>query len=60
MVRERLAVRHALDAQGLGWHLARAGELDGILEAADVHDFVIDGSAGTPEDQARKLLAGWA
>ncbi|MFG1603530.1 adenylyl-sulfate kinase [Actinoplanes sp. NPDC049265] len=59
-VRERLRRRHADDDEGLRWHLRRCGELDAILAAAAVEDFVIDGG-GTIRQvaNAMRTAAGW-
>jgi adenylylsulfate kinase len=58
-VQRRLKARHALDPDGLGWHLDRAGELTPILEAARVEDFVVDATEGTPEQVAARVIDGW-
>ncbi|BBH70149.1 hypothetical protein ACTI_68340 [Actinoplanes sp. OR16] len=42
LVRRRLTRRHENDPAGLGWHLRRSGELDGILRTAAVEDVVVD------------------
>lgn len=41
VVRERLGGRHAADDAHLAWHLERAGELQGILEAGSLEDAVV-------------------
>ncbi|MFF1595761.1 hypothetical protein ACFVY0_48380, partial [Streptomyces sp. NPDC058286] len=41
-VHQRLAHRHGDDHDGLRWHLDRSGELDRILDQAEVEDFTID------------------
>jgi adenylylsulfate kinase len=40
-LRERLVERHADDQRGLRWHLDRAGELDDILQRAQVEDVTV-------------------
>ncbi|MGR6916837.1 adenylyl-sulfate kinase [[Actinomadura] parvosata] len=59
-VRRRLEARHAVDPEGLEWHLNRSGELASILEAARVEDFVVDGSNGLPSQVAARVLESWA
>jgi hypothetical protein len=44
----RLAVRHADHPDGLDWHLARAPELTGIIDAADLGGIAIDTTSRTP------------
>lgn len=44
VVRARLARRHDGEAAALQWHLDRSGELDAILEAARVEDFIVEAS----------------
>ncbi|MET9487363.1 hypothetical protein [Nocardia sp. NPDC006630] len=60
-VDERLRGRHAGDPAGLAWHLARAGELAGILDAAGVDDISVDTSGLTPAEVAGEVrrVAGW-
>lgn len=57
-VRARLHRRHEHD-DGLDWHLRRSGELDAVLEAAAVHDYTVDGTAGDPRAVAAAVLKGW-
>jgi hypothetical protein len=56
---QRIAVRE----QGASreWHLARSVELDAILDAADVADFVVDNGDRPMADVATEVLvrAGW-
>jgi adenylylsulfate kinase len=60
-VHRRLARRHETDPDGLRWHLARAGQLDAILTAADLDDVAVDASGRTPETVAAAVFAavGW-
>lgn len=60
-VRARLLARHAPGGER-DWHLARSGELDGILDANDPADHVVDVDGEAPETVARRVLAvvGWA
>ncbi|GAA3561600.1 hypothetical protein GCM10022419_047800 [Nonomuraea rosea] len=58
-VRRRLAGRHVHDPQDLGWHLGRAAELAGILDAAQVEDYTVDGTHGTPPQIAAGVVEGW-
>jgi hypothetical protein len=60
-IRRRLRRRHAGDRVALRWHLRRCGELDGILEAAGIEDFVIDATSLTTDEVAAGLVhaAGW-
>ena len=37
----RLRTRHVGEPEAMAWHLERAGELDGILDAAGVDDFEV-------------------
>jgi chloramphenicol 3-O-phosphotransferase len=57
----RLAKRHAGDQGEREWHLRRAGELSGILDAAAVDHLVIDTTNETPRDTALKVrdAIGW-
>ncbi|MFJ3393318.1 phosphotransferase-like protein [Leifsonia aquatica] len=61
VVERRLRSRHADDPDGLEWHLHRAGELAGILEAAALDDVVVDTTEATPQQVARRAreAAGW-
>jgi broad-specificity NMP kinase len=58
----RLRARHDNDQAGRDWHLHRAGELAGILQAADFDDLVIDSTAKTARQVAHEIAAavGWA
>ena len=57
---ERLRARHT-DDEEFGWHLARAPELDQILDAASLEDFCVDVSRITVSDAATEVigLIGW-
>lgn len=59
-VRERLLRRHPA-GEGLDWHLHRSGELDAILDAADVDDVIIGVSDDEAAVVAERVLAavGW-
>ncbi|MEW1636351.1 AAA family ATPase [Streptomyces sp. NPDC093801] len=61
VVRERLARRHENEPEALQWHLARAGELAGILERAAVDDFAVDVTTRSADEAAAEVLAelGW-
>jgi adenylylsulfate kinase len=52
-VRSRLVSRQH---DGLAWFLQRAAELDRVLDAAAVDDFVIEASDGSPRDVAAAVL----
>lgn len=58
----RLGHRHVDDESGLEWHLAREGELDGILDAAGVADIEIAVDGLTRDDEAKTVLdaIGWS
>jgi broad-specificity NMP kinase len=58
----RLRARHDNDHAARDWHLQRAGELAGILQAADFDDLVIDSTAKTARQVAHEIAAavGWA
>lgn len=56
VVRERLTTRHADDPDGRTWHLARAGVLEEILDAAAVADVVIDTHGLDPAEVATLVL----
>lgn len=58
VVRARLERRHELDAEGRDWHLHRSGELEAIVAAAGVEDFIVDATACTPVEAARAVLTG--
>jgi adenylylsulfate kinase len=59
-VSDRLRGRHAPGAE-LDWHLARSGELDGILDANHPADVTIDIADEPAEAVARRVLdaVGW-
>ncbi len=61
LVRERLTARHNCDPEGLAWHLHRSGELDTLLDIADVDDFTVDSTHLDPAATAAAVLrvAGW-
>lgn len=61
LVRERLTARHHCDPEGLAWHLHRSGELDSLLDSADVDDFTVDATHLAPVAAATAVLrrAGW-
>ncbi|MCX4398631.1 MULTISPECIES: hypothetical protein [unclassified Streptomyces] len=42
VIHQRLMRRHENEPEALRWHLARAGELAGILKQAAVDDFTVD------------------
>ena len=56
VVRERLSGRHAAHDAHLAWHLHRAGELQGILEAASIEDAVVDATRLTVREAASAVL----
>jgi adenylylsulfate kinase len=56
VVRERLGGRHAAHDAHLAWHLDRAGELQGILEAASLEDAVVDATGLTIAEAAAAVL----
>ncbi|MFJ8161221.1 hypothetical protein ACIRBY_09830 [Streptomyces sp. NPDC096136] len=60
-VHQRLMRRHANEPEALRWHLARAGELAGILERAAVDDFTIDVTTRSADEAAADVIAklGW-
>ncbi|MFC4117615.1 hypothetical protein [Nonomuraea zeae] len=58
-VRRRLTGRHAYDPQALGWHIDRAAESAGILETAQVEDYTVDATHGTPPQVAAQVVEGW-
>jgi adenylylsulfate kinase len=61
LVRQRLLARHALDPARRRWHLARADELDAILDDARVSDIDIDIGTRAPESIAMEVTSclGW-
>ncbi|MFE7168658.1 hypothetical protein [Streptomyces sp. NPDC057616] len=60
-VHRRLAHRHGDDHTGLTWHLNRSGELDRILDRAEVEDFGIDATDTSVAATATAVLqrADW-
>lgn len=58
---DRLHDRHRHDPNGLSWHLARAPELDAILDRAGVADVEVDTTGRPIADVAADLLSavGW-
>ncbi|WP_328325883.1 MULTISPECIES: AAA family ATPase [unclassified Streptomyces] len=61
VIRQRLERRHENEPEALGWHLARAGELAGILERAAVDDFTTDATTLSVTEAAAEVIgkAGW-
>ena len=59
-LRARIMARHPAGAER-EWHLARTGELDAILEAAQVDDFIVTVDDDQPDAVAARVLAtvGW-
>lgn len=57
---DRLRARH-VDDEELRWHLARAPELDQVLDAASLEQFCVDVSRTTPSEAAYAVveLIGW-
>jgi len=62
VLQTRLRQRHAVDPTGLAWHLARAGQLDSILDAADVADVELSADQRTVPEVAAEIAAaiGWS
>jgi adenylylsulfate kinase len=62
VMQTRLRQRHAADPAGLAWHLARAGQLDSILDAADVADVELSIDERTLPEVAADVIAaiGWS
>ncbi|MGY6019857.1 hypothetical protein [Streptomyces spinosirectus] len=60
-VHRRLTHRHGDDHAGLSWHLKRSGELDRILDHAEVEDFTVDATATSVAATAAAVLqrADW-
>jgi adenylylsulfate kinase-like enzyme len=56
-VRRRLIRRHDGDPGGLHWHLARSGELEHILQQAQVEDVAIDATTNSVRQVAEGVLA---
>ncbi|MGW0481884.1 AAA family ATPase [Nonomuraea sp. NPDC003214] len=61
-LRRRLVRRHDGDEARLRWHLARAGELDDILDAAEVDDVTVRVADDPPAAVAAAVLkaTAWA
>jgi len=59
VVQRRLRTRHTDDADGLGWHLHRAGELAAIQDASAVEDMRLDVTALPVRDAAAAVLERW-
>ena len=59
-LRKRLSLRHT-DEEELRWHLARAPELDRILDQARLDDYSVDTSETTVAEGALQVaeLVGW-
>jgi adenylylsulfate kinase len=59
-IRQRLIRRHEHD-DGLRWHLDRSGELDQILEQAQVEDLVVDATTTSIRQVAEAVMVaiGW-
>ncbi|MFF4198731.1 adenylyl-sulfate kinase [Nonomuraea sp. NPDC001831] len=62
VVRQRLARRHQDEGEALRWHLDRSGELDRILEEAQVEDAVVEAGEGSVSEVAEAVLkaVGWS
>lgn len=62
VVAPRLRARHAGDPDGLAWHLHRRGELDAVLDAADVADTAVAVAGLDRAEVADAVLraAGWS
>jgi adenylylsulfate kinase len=60
VVQTRLRQRHAADPAGLAWHLARAGQLDSILDTADVADVELSIDERTLPEVAAEVIAAIA
>lgn len=60
-VHRRLARRHEGDDAGLRWHVERSGELDRILDAAEVEDVVVEAANRPATAVAAAVLdaVGW-
>lgn len=59
VVAPRLRRRHVDDPAGLAWHLERRGELDAVLDAADVADAAVRVDGLTPAAVVLRA-AGWS
>jgi len=49
--------RHEDDATGLRWHLERSGELEKILQQAQVEDFAVDATRDSIHQVAAAVMA---
>jgi hypothetical protein len=58
-VHRRLHDRHRDDADGLGWHLHRAGELAAIQDASAVEDLRVDVTELSVVEAAARVLEPW-
>ena len=56
-VRQRLARRHADDADWLRWHLDRSGELERILQRARVEDVAVGATENSVREVAQAVKA---
>ncbi|MEK0099734.1 hypothetical protein WDA79_14800 [Streptomyces sp. A475] len=58
---QRLMRRHENEPEALRWHLARAGELAGILDQAAVDDFIVDATTRSVGEVAVDVIkkVGW-
>ncbi|MGW6144501.1 hypothetical protein [Streptomyces sp. NPDC055140] len=58
---QRLMRRHENEPEALRWHLARAGEVAGILGQAAVDDFTVDATRRSVREVAADVIAkaGW-
>ncbi|WP_205304181.1 zeta toxin family protein [Nonomuraea montanisoli] len=61
VVRQRLARRHQGEEAALRWHLNRSGELDQIMEDAQLEDVVVEASDGSVPKVAEAVMKaiGW-
>ena len=56
VVHRRLARRHENEPEALRWHLARSGELAGILDRAAVEDFGVDATTHSVAETAAAVM----
>ncbi|MER6583267.1 adenylyl-sulfate kinase [Nonomuraea sp. NPDC001023] len=61
VVRQRLARRHQGEEAALQWHLNRSGELDQIMDNAQLEDVVVEASDGSVSEVAEAVMKaiGW-
>ncbi|MFE6020841.1 hypothetical protein ACFQ6O_30220 [Streptomyces sp. NPDC056441] len=61
VIHKRLMRRHETEPDALRWHLARAGELAGILDRAAVDDFTVDATVHSVGEVASDVIknVGW-